>query len=62
MKDWQVRVMNERDNLNDNIEKLENFLDNTDDSFDMKSRDLLKCQLLVMQQYSAILDMRILDF
>lgn len=61
MEDWQQRVVEERDQLGEKIDKLKAFLDNNNkiDEFDFEILDL---QLSIMQSYAAILNSRISRF
>lgn len=61
MEDWQQRVVEERDQLGEKIDKLKIFLDNNNkiDEFDFEILDL---QLSIMQSYAAILNSRISRF
>jgi hypothetical protein len=60
MQDWQQRVIGEKDQLDDRIEKLESFLSSTQvDNVEENALELLQRQLTVMQEYSAILGERI---
>jgi len=61
MKDWQERVIQEQRELAEKIFKLDVFLSG---QYDISSNQLLllKKQLFVMREYSAILYDRITDF
>jgi hypothetical protein len=60
MSDFKTRVIEEKAKLDEKIEKLEAFL-NSDriDSVSVNHQYLLSMQLLAMQQYTHILDMRL---
>lgn len=60
MEDYQIRVVEEREELQEKINKLVAF--NASDAFkkiDTDQRSLLKCQLLAMETYNQILKERI---
>ena len=60
MSDFKTRVIEEKAQLDEKIEKLKAFL-NSDriDSVSVNHQYLLSIQLLEMQQYSNVLDMRL---
>jgi hypothetical protein len=60
MSDFKTRVIEEKAQLDEKIEKLKAFL-NSDriDSVSVNHQYLLSMQLLAMQQYTHILDMRL---
>lgn len=61
MKDYQKRVLMEREDLKLKIEKLQKFLEtcNRDEVLDF---NLLQTQLQVMKTYLVVLDARIENF
>lgn len=62
LKDWQTRVVIERNELQEKIEKLKDFIYNADFNFDDTQFNLLKIQLASMKAYCEILDVRISYF
>lgn len=62
MKDWQQRVVEERDELYDKIHKLEYFLNQGRNDIEQKQWNLLRSQLHYMQLYGDILNARVSDF
>jgi hypothetical protein len=60
MSDFKTRVIEEKAKLDEKIERLKAFL-NSDriDSVSVNHQYLLSAQLLTMQQYSNVLDMRL---
>lgn len=63
MKEWQKRVVQEKEELNGRIERLEVFLD-SDETHELVMEDvlLLKQQLVLMNQYKIVLNKRIARF
>jgi hypothetical protein len=61
MPPHQKRVLEEKEQLDERIEKLEGYLDDTDRVAKLSpdERELLGRQLSAMQEYSAILEERI---
>jgi len=61
MKDYQQRVIDEKDELDGKLEKLNNFIDSDgyDSIEDGRDKDLLDEQLQAMSDYSDILGKRI---
>lgn len=61
MDDWQHRVMNEKQELDERIEKLDVFIRQNPlfEQFSMRQRELLYQQLFTMEKYSIILGMRV---
>ncbi|MGL5280360.1 MAG: crAss001_48 related protein [Plesiomonas shigelloides] len=60
MQDWQKRVVEERSDLSDKLDKLGNYIDS--DKFkdiDARNRHLLEAQWKAMSEYLVILDKRI---
>lgn len=57
---WKLRVIEERDDLEDKIMKLVKFMD-TDkfDQLDGVDKELLRGQLTAMEEYANILQLRI---
>lgn len=55
---YQQRVVEEREQLDERISKLEAFIEGLDASL-AKDVDLLRCQLYAMRSYHAILSERI---
>lgn len=63
MADYQLRVVEERDDLNGKIERLTKFLDTPIyNSLPVPEKDRLVAQLRVMNEYLKILDARIDNF
>jgi hypothetical protein len=62
MKDWQQRVVEERNELYDKIHKLEDFLQQERHDIAQQQWDLLRSQLHYMQLYGDILNTRISAF
>ena len=64
MKDYQLRVVEEKKELDDKIEKLDDFISSKDFLKTVSSiqQDLLLLQHQWMSNYSKILGMRIKDF
>lgn len=58
LKPYQSRVVEEKRQLDDNIKKLESFLDGKQE-IAQEELDLLMQQLAIMKIYSMILDKRI---
>jgi hypothetical protein len=64
MRDWQERVIDEKNDLDEKIPKLELFI-NKSDTFQKLGDDyqeLMREQLTVMRTYSGILKKRIENF
>lgn len=61
MLPYQQRVIEEKSQLDERIEKLELFL-NGPAMIEKTNADLLRIQLSVMRSYSTILQTRILNF
>jgi hypothetical protein len=61
MPPYQKRVLDEKEQLDERIEKLEGYLDDTDRVAKLSpdEQELLGRQLSAMQEYSAILEERI---
>ena len=55
--DWQQRVIDEQNDLNDKVTKLETYL-----AGDALTRELLETQLFHMQKYLLVLNERIAGF
>lgn len=63
MKDHELRVVEERNELNIKIAKLESFLESeTYENLSEEEKDLLEEQLECMSHYSSILTYRINGF
>lgn len=64
MNAWQKRVVKEKADLDNNIVKLKNFIEGSQDYPDLPSDEhqRLNEQLSVMERYSEILDERIKHF
>lgn len=62
MKDYQKRVINERNDLNTKLERLNAFLDDNHTNVILDELERLRKQTVVMQQYLEILDKRIEAF
>lgn len=63
MKDYQQRVIDEQKELRIKIDKLQNFFDlDTFKNLDGQEKDRLQRQYLAMQDYSQILNERIVAF
>lgn len=62
MKAYQVKVIEERRELNEKLDKLVEFLKASDELVQPAERDRLLRQRDVMQQYSDILARRIAHF
>ena len=58
MKDWQRRVLEERNTLHVKKQKLELFLESPESPACSLARDLLKAQLGIMEAYWNILEAR----
>lgn len=63
MEDWQKRVIEEKEGLDEKLSKLSAFLD-SDEFYDMEGPEvrLLWNQVEVMEKYSDILSARIYNF
>lgn len=61
MKDYENRVVKEKEELESKFEKLEEFLMNKSE-LDTQSRSLLVTQYSIMDAYIRILEMRISNF
>jgi hypothetical protein len=60
MSDFKTRLLEERNQLSDRVEKLDGFLNSENSSkIDKKQKTLLGIQLPAMQAYLAVLDERI---
>ena len=55
-QEWQLRVLQEREELSLKLEKLETFIDKNGHD------QLLSKQLFIMKEYKGILDQRIKEF
>jgi hypothetical protein len=64
MEPYQARVIDEKNQLDDKISKLGEFIDNNDQFIDLDEVDqvLLERQREVMEEYSDILGARIANF
>ena len=64
MEDYQLRVVEEKRELDDKIEKLDDFISSKDFLKKVSSiqQDLLIQQLMFMKNYSMVLHHRIEDF
>lgn len=60
MQDWQKRVIEERSELSDKLDRLGNYIDSDSfNSVDARNRHLLEAQWEAMSNYLVILDKRI---
>jgi hypothetical protein len=60
MEPWQERVIQEKKELDEKIEKLKNFIKNAPEKIATETEMLrLEVQFTIMQSYSNILDVRI---
>ncbi|MGL4752521.1 MAG: crAss001_48 related protein [Aeromonadaceae bacterium] len=60
MQDWQKRVIEERGELSDKLDKLGRYIDSDNfKSVDARNRHLLETQWKAMSDYLVILDKRI---
>lgn len=60
MQDWQKRVIEERSDLSDRLDRLGNYIDSDKfKSIDAHNRHLLEAQWKSMSDYLVILDKRI---
>ena len=63
MEQWQERVIQEKKELDEKIDKLKKFLDEESiDALDQTERLRLEVQLTIMESYSNILHARILSW
>ena len=63
MKEWEQRIINEKEELVKKITKLDEFI-NSNFAFDglcLRDKALLRTQLDIMKAYIAILDARIVS-
>ena len=62
MKDWQKRVIQDRNELGKKVTHLEDYLMYCEPGIDLKMADMLDRQLSYMKGYLSILNHRISEF
>lgn len=63
LKDWELRLLNEEEDIKNKLTSLEHFLSKgvKDESMSSLHYNLLNCQLDIMKSYYRILKIRIID-